>query len=118
MLDRVTKRLFLFQTSDQLSQRARRALTQTLAVGADPFAGAVGQDVALVQARRLFQRNPVAAQASIDGFFERNDVDDRTRIRAPRQRARFAVDEPLQSGPAFAQVMELAPKIRQRLGVG
>ena len=117
VLDRIAEGPIVFEKADKPRQNLSRALTETFAVGINPLARAVGQEVALVQTCRFLQRSTVSRQAAIGGGLEGHQVHDRAGLSAPRERARTRIDERVQPGPAFPEVVQLAAEIGQRLGV-
>ena len=117
MLDRLPEGAILFEEADKTRQNLPRTLTETFAVGVNPLARALGQQVALVETCRFLQGSAVPLQTAIGGGLERHQVHDRAGLSAPRQRARAGIDEGVQPGPAFPQVVQLAAEIGQRLGV-
>ncbi len=117
MLDRVPERAIVLEQTDQTRQHLPRTLTETFAVGVNPLAGAVGQQVALVETRRFLQGGTVPLQTAIGGGLEGHQVHDRAGLSLPRQRARAGIDERVEPRPAFPQVVQLAAEIGQRLDV-
>jgi len=118
MLDRVPERPIVFEEADKTRQNLARPLMETFAVGVNPLARALGQEVALIQTCRFLQRSTVSLQAAIGAGLEGHQVHDRADLSAPRQSARTRIDdEGVQLGPAFPEVVQLAAEIGQRLRV-
>jgi hypothetical protein len=116
MLDRTPEGPILFEEADKPGENGPRTLTETFAVGIDPLACAVGKDVALIQTCRFLQRGTVSRQAAIGGGLEDHQVYRRAAL-TPRQSAGACIDERVQLGPRFSELVELAAEIGQRLGV-
>ena len=118
VLDRVPEGAIVFEEVDQTRQDLLRALAETFAVGVNPLAGALGQQVALVETCRLAagqRRSPSRPRSAAASNAIRSTM--APGLVAPGQRARAGVDERVQLRPAFPQVVQLAAEIGQRLDV-
>jgi hypothetical protein len=116
MLDRVAERAIVLENVDKTRENLLGALTETLAVGVNPLARALGQEVAFIQAGRLLQRRTVSFEAAIAGGFEVDQIDNGSLSR-PGQRARPRIDESVEAGPSLAEVVQFPAEIRQSLDV-
>jgi hypothetical protein len=65
--DRIPEGPIVLEEADQADQNRLRTLTETFAVGNNPLARAVGEDVALIQTCGFLQRPTVSRQAAIGG---------------------------------------------------
>ena len=88
----------LFQEADEARQNCSRPLAEPFPIGLDPLARAVGQQVALVRACRLLERDTISRQPALGGGLEGHEVHDRADVCAPRQRAGIGVDERVELG--------------------
>jgi hypothetical protein len=116
-LNRVPEGPIVFEEATKTRQNLPRPLTETFPVGVNPLTRTLGQEVALIQTCRFLQRSTVSLQAAIGSSLEDHQVDDRAELSAPGQSARTRIDEGVQLGPAFPEVVQLAAKIGQRLRV-
>ena len=80
MLDGLGKGPFVLEERNELSEHGASALAQALAVNVDPFRRAIGQQVALVETRRLLQRLAVSGQPPVGRCLEDDQVDHWTRV--------------------------------------
>ena len=62
MLDRVPEGPIVFEEADKTRQNLARPLMETFAVGVNPLARVLGQEVALIQTCRFLQRRTVSLQ--------------------------------------------------------
>src|SRR6478609_2700009 len=76
-LDGVCERAVLFKHRYQTTEHLARALLEPLAVRLNPFVGAVRQQVAVIQRRRVPERWQISFKSSIRCPFERHQVDRR-----------------------------------------
>jgi len=116
-LDRIPEGSIVFEKVDKTRENLSRTLTETFPVRINPLTRAVGEDVAFIRTCRLVQGGTVSSQAAIGGGLEGHQVHDRADLSAPRQGARARIDESVQLGPPFPEVVQLAAEIGQRLGV-
>jgi hypothetical protein len=101
MVNRVPECPIVFEEVDQTRQHLPRTLTETFAVGVNPFARALGQQVALIEPCGFLQASAVPCQTAIGGGLERHQVHNRAGPAMPRQSARAGLDEGVQPRPAF-----------------
>ena len=118
-LDGVAERAVLFERRHQTREHLARALPEPFAVGFDPFVRAIGQQIALmysVAASWRAARSPSSPRSAAASNATTSTIVDgcsrQASVRDP------LVDERLELRPPFAQVMQFAPEIGQRLSVG
>ena len=116
VFDRTFEGLIVFEKLDKTRNNLSRALTETFPVRINPLAGTVGEDVAFVQRAASWRaaRSPASPRSAAASNATRSTT---AWTSARHASVRSHVDQAIQRRPRLSEVVQLAAKIRQRLGI-
>jgi hypothetical protein len=117
VLDGLAERPVPFEEIGETAEDLLRTFAQPVALAGHPAGIARRQQVAAIAGCRPAQRRTVVRRCGAGRGLEVTEVDRHVRAVAPGQRARGHVNHGVQRRPVFAQVVQLASQIRQRLRV-